>query len=154
MFGKNSKHVRRLRCFRGQHNYADLSGCSECFDDVIQGLALQPTGLYRCANEQLELTFGLGEWVIRRKASQSWRSLSGLVEVEVEKSAVTALFVVGEESHCHSSDAMFEENPRRKRMQEKHSPGSQILEMQRYCAIDCYWSFFSWTLWTLYKKKN
>ena len=123
MFEKYSMRARHLRCFRGQHNYADLSGCPECFDDVIQGLALHLIGLYCYVNERLELTFGLGEWVTQRKVSQSCHSLSDLVELEVEKSAIT-------ESHCHLSDALFEESLYRERRQEKHDPGAQFLEMQ------------------------
>ena len=123
VFEKYSIHARHLRCSRGQHNYADLSGCPECFDDVIQELALQLINLYWYVNERLELTFGLGEWVTRRKVSQSCRSQSDLVELEVEKFALT-------ESHCHLSEALFEESLRRERRQEKHGPDAQFLEMQ------------------------
>ena len=41
------------------------------------------------------------------------------MELEVEKSAATDFFVAEEESHCHSSDVLYEESLRRKRRQEK-----------------------------------
>lgn len=130
MFEKYSIYARHLHCFRDQHNYADLSGCPECFDDVIEGLESQLIGSNWYVNEHWVLTSELGEWVTRRKVSQSCRSLSDLVELVVEKSAVTGLFVVEKESHCQSSDALFEESLRRERRQEKHGYVAQFLEMQ------------------------
>lgn len=111
MFEMYSMH---LSCFRGQHSYADLSGCLECFDDVTEGLESPLIDLYWYVNEHLELTSELGEWVTR-KVSQSCRSLSDLMELEVEKSAVTGLFVVEKESYCQSSDALFGESLRQER---------------------------------------
>lgn len=39
------------------------------------------------------------------------------------------IVVIGRHAHCHSFNAMFEESLYRERRQEKHSSGSQVLEM-------------------------
>ena len=67
----------------------------------------------------------------KKSVAELLLSLSDLVGHEVEKSAVI-------ESHCYSSDALFEESQRWERRQEKHGRGVQFLEMQRHCTIDCY----------------